>query len=356
MAWRDRLRAQSSPPAADRRPAPPLPPAVLAVLEGLLSDWVLIGSDGTFLKTSPNIGSLGLVRKGGFTQPKISDMVERTRRDRETRTREFSIGGAELGAPPREVRVRSSVIDDEHVLLLVDDITSAVRVDAMRRDFVANVSHELKTPVGALLLLADAVKSAVDDPEALTRFTDRVQLEAQRLSTLVRDLTDLSRLQSEDVVVNAVTVPAARVAAEAIDTIRLLAQAKGIDVLSEVADDLQVYADEDQLVTALRNLLVNAINYSPTATKVVVTGIDLGDHVELAVSDEGIGISAEEQERIFERFYRTDPARSRQTGGTGLGLAIVKHICNAHGGEVLVTSVPQGGSTFTLRLPKQVVA
>ena len=356
MTWRDRFRAATPTTATPSTPEPELPAAVLNVLAGLQSEWVVLGRFGRIVRTSDNISGLGLARKGGITHPVLADMVDGTRRDGESRTGELSIGGAEQGAPPREVRARTSSIDSDHVLLVVDDITSVVRVDAMRRDFVANVSHELKTPVGALVLLADAVQSALDDPEALTRFTERIQLEAQRLSSLVRDLTDLSRLQSEDVTLHAAYVPAARVAAEAIDTTRLLAQAKRIDVVSEIPEDLQVYADEDQLVTAVRNLLVNAINYSPAFTKVAVTGVDLGDHVELAVSDEGIGISPEEQSRIFERFYRTDPARSRQTGGTGLGLSIVKHICNAHGGEVMVTSVLDGGSTFTLRLPNQVVA
>lgn len=343
-----------SPPGPTRGPEPDLPAAALAVLEGLQSEWIVLGPFGRVARTSANIGNYGLLRKGGITLPEIADMVDMTRRDGEPRTREMSIGGSEQGAPPREIRVRSSRIDGEHILLLVDDISSAMRVDAMRRDFVANVSHELKTPVGALLLLADAVQSAVDDPEALGRFTDRIQIEAQRLSTLVRDLTDLSRLQATDVTLNAADVPVDRVVAEAIDTIRLLAQAKRIDVVHELPDGLTVFADEDELITALRNLLVNAINYSPSFTKVTITAADEGDQVSISVTDEGIGITAEEQSRIFERFYRTDPARSRATGGTGLGLAIVKHICNAHGGDVQVRSVPEGGSTFTVRLPKQV--
>ena len=355
MSWRGFFDKRTPAPVATTS-EPELPAAALSVLEGLQSEWIVLGRFGRLVRTSANIAIYGLLHKGGITMPEIADMVDMTRSDGEARTRELSIGGSDQGAPPREIRVRSSYIDAEHVLLLIDDISNAVRVDAMRRDFVANVSHELKTPIGALLLLADAVQSALDDTEALTRFTERMQLEAQRLSTLVRDLTDLSRLQSEDVTLNAANVPAARVVAEAIDTVRLLAQSKRIDVIAQLPDDLLVYADEEQLVTAVRNLLVNAINYSPSFTKVVVTGIDIGPYVELAVSDEGIGIKPEEQARIFERFYRTDPARSRETGGTGLGLAIVKHICNAHGGEVMVTSVLEGGSTFTLRLPKQVAA
>ena len=355
MAWRSIFGKRPTvvePPAEE----PTLPAAVMSVLEGLLSEWIVIGRFGRLVRTSANVAGYGLVRKGGITLPEVADMVDGTRSDGQPRMRELFIGGSEQGAPPRAIRVRSSHIDDVHVLLLIDDISNAMRVDAMRRDFVANVSHELKTPIGALLLLADAVQSALDDPDALTRFAERIQLEAQRLSTLVQDLTDLSRLQSEDVTVNAAEVPAARAVAEAIDTVRLLAQAKRIDVFTEVHDDLMIYADEEQLITAIRNLLVNAINYSPSFTKVVVTGVDLGDHVELAVSDEGIGIPVEEQPRIFERFYRTDPARSRETGGTGLGLAIVKHVCTAHGGEVEVTSVPDSGSTFTIRLPKRVAA
>ena len=352
MAWRDRF-AKQQPVATSNPIEPELPAAALSVLEGLQSEWIVLGPYGRIARTSANLGSYGLLRRGGITHPDIADMVDMTRADGEPHTRELSIGGSEHGAPPREIRVRSSQIDTDHVLLLIDDISNAVRVDAMRRDFVANVSHELKTPVGALLLLADAVQSAIDDPEALARFTERIQTEAQRLGSLVRDLTDLSRLQAADVTMHAAATPVDRVVAEAIDTTRLLAQSKRIDVLQEIPAGLEVYADEEQLATALRNLLVNAINYSPSFTKVTVTAIDLGDRVEISVSDEGIGISPEDQPRIFERFYRTDPARSRESGGTGLGLAIVKHICSAHGGDVLVTSVPEQGSTFTLRFPKQ---
>ena len=353
MAWRDFFGKRTPAPVTPPEDAD-LPAAALSVLEGLQSEWIVIGRFGRLVRTSSNIANYGLLRKGGITLPEVADMVDMTHTDGEPRTRELSVGGTEQGAPPRAIRVRSSRIDDDHVLLLIDDISNAVRVDAMRRDFVANVSHELKTPVGALLLLADAVHSAIDDPEALERFTERIQLEAQRLSALVRDLTDLSRLQAADITMHAAEIPVARVVAEAVDTIRLHAQSKRIDVRAEIDDSLTIYADEDQLVTALRNLLVNAINYSPSFTKVTVTAADVGSAVEISVTDEGIGISPEEQSRIFERFYRTDPARSRETGGTGLGLAIVKHICSAHGGDVVVTSVPDIGSTFTLRLPKQV--
>lgn len=201
------------------------------------------------------------------------------------------------------------------------------------------------------MLLADAAHEAVDDPKALHKFTSRMQLEAARLSALINDLTDLSRLQASDAMAEARSIPVRRVVNEAVDTVHLAAQDKRIDILREVPTTLRLFADEEQAVTALRNLLTNAIRYSPPHTKVTINAREHEGYVEVSVADEGIGIDPEQQVRIFERFHRVDPARSRETGGTGLGLAIVKHICMAHGGEVTVQSAVGSGATFTLRFP-----
>ena len=238
------------------------------------------------------------------------------------------------------------------MLLLAEDQTESRRVEEVRRDFVANVSHELKTPVGALALLAETVEDAADDPEAVRRFAGRMRQEASRLTKLAQDLITLSRIQAAEPIPDPIPVDLSLVVAEALDRCRMKANAHGIDLAADGEPSLVVLGDEDLLVNALRNLLENAVAYSPEKTRVVVaTHRAAGDVVEISVTDQGIGIPQRDLERIFERFYRVDPARSRATGGTGLGLAIVKHVTAAHGGKVTVGSKVGEGSTFTLRLP-----
>lgn len=226
----------------------------------------------------------------------------------------------------------------------------------MRRDFVANVSHELKTPVGALSLLSEAVMDAADDPEAVTRFAGRMQIEATRLTNLVQELIDLSRVQNDDPLEDAEPVSVEELVDEAIDRSRHTAGTKNISMVAGGTTDLRVWGHRGQLAAALGNLVENAVNYSPAHTRVGIAVRRVpapgGDLVEIAVTDQGIGIPDKDKERIFERFYRVDPARSRATGGTGLGLAIVKHVAASHGGEVTVWSTEGQGSTFTLRLPE----
>lgn len=321
---------------------------VVRVLTALPFEWIIVDSNFRVLQSSPNSRSFG------FTS-------DRTLDDRVVRAQVVAAFRAPLvdevdvvtGAPSvsRVVRVRTARLDAMRVCVFFEDVSQSLRVDAMRRDFVVNVSHELKTPVGALLLLAEAAQSAIEDPVTLTKFVERMQLEAQRLSALVNDLSDLSRLQSEGAVVQQAEIPVERLVAEAVDATQLLAQSRRIDVQTFCAPGLVVLGDETQLLTALRNLLANAITYSPPFTLVSVKANVCDRMIDIAVCDQGIGIPKAEQERIFERFYRVDPARSRETGGTGLGLSIVKHICSAHGGDCTVWSVPDGGSTFTLRLP-----
>jgi two-component system sensor histidine kinase SenX3 len=243
------------------------------------------------------------------------------------------------------------------VALLLADVSEQRRLESMRRDFVGNVSHELKTPVGALMLLAEAVQGASDDPEAVARFADRMQREGSRLSRLVRELIELSRVQGADPLPGASTVEVLDIVSEAADRSRLAAERSGIAVTVRVAEHLAVRGNEAQLTMAVANLIDNAIAYSSAGTRVAVTGSASSDDdarpcVDIAVSDQGIGVAEAELDRIFERFYRIDPARSRATGGTGLGLAIVKNIVTNHLGRVIVRSVEGSGSTFTIRLPR----
>jgi two-component system sensor histidine kinase SenX3 len=239
------------------------------------------------------------------------------------------------------------------VALVIEDLTEATRVEAVRRDFVANVSHELKTPVGALQLLAEAIGDGADDPKAVRNFATRISREATRLGRLVQELIDLSRLQGAEPSEAPVVTPMEKAVGEALDRTRLAASAKHITVavVTEPGPPLLVLGAERQLATAVANLLENAVHYSPERTRVIVGLRRRDDVVEVSVADEGIGIAEQDLERVFERFYRADPARSRATGGTGLGLAIVKHIATNHGGEATVWSAPGKGSTFTLRLP-----
>ena len=238
------------------------------------------------------------------------------------------------------------------VLLWAQNNSVISRVEDVRRDFVANISHELKTPVGALSLLSEAIEEAGKDSEAIQKFAKRIGPETKRLTNVIRDIIDLSQVQSDDPLASANAVEIDKVINDAIDAVQLLADLHSIEIIQVNAPDVKIVGDDYQLVMAIRNLLSNAITFSPVNSRITV-GAKLKDGVvEITVSDQGIGISLENQSRIFERFYRVDPARSRTTGGTGLGLAIVKHVCENHGGEVSLWSVPGQGSTFTLKFPQ----
>jgi two-component system sensor histidine kinase SenX3 len=278
-------------------------------------------------------------------------MVHATRRDGEIREAELELPRGPLGRGWLVVSARVAPLGTQHVLLLVADRTETRRVEEIRRDFVANVSHELKTPVGALSLLAEAISDAADDPDAVRRFAGRIGKESARLTLLVQEIIDLSRLQVAGSLAEPVRVAVDEVVAEAVDRSRLAAQAADIALDVGPAAGASVYGDAELLVTAVRNLVDNAVRYSEPGTRVGV-GVRRADGlVEVAVTDSGVGIPEDEQARVFERFYRVDPARSRATGGTGLGLSIVKHVAANHGGDVTVWSRPGSGSTFTLRLP-----
>jgi two-component system sensor histidine kinase SenX3 len=237
------------------------------------------------------------------------------------------------------------------VALVLQDVTEARRVEAVRRDFVANVGHELKTPVGALALLAEAIEGAADDPEAVQRFAGRIAHEADRLARLVRELIDLSRIQGGEPLPELVPVEIDMVLAEAVDRTRTAARAKDLEIVVGGQAGLVVRGVESQLATAVTNLLANAVAYSSGSDKIAVAARARSGFAEIAVTDSGIGIPRKDRTRVFERFYRVDQSRASSTGGTGLGLAIVKHVASNHGGSVSVWSEEGLGSTFTLRIP-----
>jgi two-component system, OmpR family, sensor histidine kinase SenX3 len=327
-------------------PAPVVPPGVASVLSVLSSSALVVAADDSVVKASAPAYAMGLVRHGALLVDDVTDLVRQVRRDRQIRETELSIGTA-----PRQIWVRVAALDSQLTLVLAEDRTRERRVEAIRRDFVANVSHELKTPVGALALLAEAISAAADNPETVRRFAELMLAEGERLTTLVGQIVELSRLQDDEVFDDAGPVDVDTLLAGIIDHNQVEARARRITLARTGTAGLTVRGNGDQLGLAISNLLTNAVAYSPEGSTVIVSATADQDHVAISVVDHGIGIPAEQVERIFERFYRLDPARQRSTGGTGLGLSIVKHVAASHGGDVDVRSHPGAGSTFTLRLP-----
>jgi two-component system, OmpR family, sensor histidine kinase SenX3 len=330
--------------------APAVPPEVATVLSVLRSSAVIVDDDDVVVKASAPAYALGLVRGSSLLSAELADLVRQVRRDGQIRETELVMTRA--GVPSRHVTARIAPLGTRLVLALVEDRTRERRVEAVRRDFVANVSHELKTPVGAIRVLADAVGEASDDPAAVKRFAGRMLTESDRLTQLVQQIIELSRLQGDEPLEAPVAVDVDEVVAAAVDTVTVDAQGKRITVVTGGTKGLHVFGNEDQVAAAVSNLVSNAVAYSDPGSSVSVTAKAEGGAVEISVVDQGIGIPQDELDRIFERFYRVDPARHRSTGGTGLGLSIVKHVAATHGGEVRVWSVEGQGSTFTLTLPQ----
>jgi two-component system, OmpR family, sensor histidine kinase SenX3 len=295
--------------------------------------------------------TLGIVRDNGTLTPDLRRVVRQVRRDGVRREQRLTLPGSDLARRPVPLQVTVLSLGGIDVAVIAENITELERVESVRRDFVANIGHEIKTPVGAISLLAEAALDAGEDPEAVQRFLHRLQVEAGRLSRLVQELIELSRLQGGEPLPARTPVALDDVIDEAVDRVRAAAEAKVITIDRGGDPAVEALGSHEQLVTALGNLLENAIAYSGQGTRVAVGVRSRGDTVEIAVTDEGIGIAHDDLSRIFERFFRADPARSRATGGTGLGLAIVKHIVGNHGGEVTVSSRVGAGTTFTIRLP-----
>ncbi|MDQ1628482.1 MAG: two-component system, OmpR family, sensor histidine kinase SenX3 [Actinomycetota bacterium] len=353
LAVRVSEHQQSALPA--RASSPALPPGVADVLAVLRSSGVVLDAADAVVKASPAAYSLGIVRNDHLVSDELLDLVRQVRRDGEIREADLELPRGPIPGSTRAVWARVAPLGSTQVLLLVEDRTDTHRVDAVRRDFVANVSHELKTPVGGLALLAEAMLDAAEDPDAVRRFAGRMQREADRLSRLVQDVIELSRLQGHDPLEQPTLVALDDVVAEVADRSRLTAETRHITLVCGGDAGVKVVGDARQLVTALGNLVDNAVRYAPQSSRVAVA-VRLverpeGAVAEISVTDEGPGIAEAERERIFERFYRIDAARSRETGGTGLGLSIVKHVAAGHGGEATVWSDEGTGSTFTLRLP-----
>ncbi len=267
---------------------------------------------------------------------------------------DLSAGRAPAGRSGLSVRGRVRLLAEEDrrfAVMYVFDDSEVARMEATRRDFVANVSHELKTPVGAMGLLAEALLESADDPEMVRRFGEKMHLESRRLANMVNELIDLSRLQGAERLPELEAVDVDTVVAEALSRSKVAADNAYISIATDKPSGFRVLGDQALLVTALANLVSNAIAYSPPGSPVSISRRRRGNNIEIAVTDRGIGIAREHQERVFERFFRVDKARSRATGGTGLGLAIVKHIAANHNGTIRLWSQPGTGSTFTLSIP-----
>ena len=372
---------------------------VVPVLAALRSTVVVLDDDDEVLRASSAAYTFNIVRDDEVCEPRVAEMVARVRAGGDPEDAELTVARGRVdGAGHFYLYVRVAAIGRGRILVLIDDRTAAKRLEDMRRDFVANVSHELKTPVGAIALLAETVEGAVDDPDLVRNYIGRIRKESARLGVLVQEIIELSRLQEGDALVEPDDVDLDAVVAEAIDRVRTEAESKEVTLVAGGTPGLHVRGDAALVTTAVRNLLDNAIRYSGPRTRVSVglsvdeaggsgvagatDGADSADRadgadsadstdgadsggsqaaaaesagdqlVRIAVVDQGIGIAKEAQERVFERFYRVDKARSRATGGTGLGLSIVKHVAADHGGTVELWSTPGRGSTFTLVLPR----
>lgn len=328
---------------------PEMPQGAAEVLAVVGRAYVVVDEVDGVVRANPSAYAFGLVRGHHIYHDALLALTSKVRTDGIIVDRRYELPRGPLGEGTWVVQLRVAPLGDDYILVLAEDRTELTRTEAVRHDFVANVSHELKTPVGAIGLLAEALDDAAEDPAAVRRFAGRLSVESVRLGALVQDIIELSRLQSKDTIDSAEAVDLNAVAIEAADRVRTEAETRDIEVKVVGRIGGEVYGDADQLMTALRNLVDNAVSYSPDGTRVAVGLKSVNGLAQVTVTDQGKGISADEQERIFERFYRVDDARSRQTGGTGLGLSIVKHVVANHGGEVTVWSQPGKGSTFTVR-------
>jgi two-component system sensor histidine kinase SenX3 len=329
-----------------------LPPVLLEALGQLDQNALVLAPGEVIVFASENIDHIGILRDGLIQSQELLAIIRVVRRTNVKQTGTIEVPRGPIGEGRHELTVNViPLIREQLVLVLLSDESQAQRIQDVRRDFVANVSHELKTPIGALLLLSEAVLGAKDDPTAVEKFATRMQIESKRLTDLVQEIINLSRLQDSD----PLSVPSELIVQdlvnEAIDQSQVGAESRRIEILTgEVANGV-VLGDREQLIMAIQNLVENAVNYSPEGTKVTVSSVVKDGIATISITDQGIGIPENEKDRIFERFYRVDPARSRESGGTGLGLSIVKHVATKHGGEVSVWSVEDVGSTFSLKLP-----
>ena len=327
-------------------------PVMAALLANIDAETIIIGAGDLVIFMSESANNFNLHRDGRINNESLQHLIRAVRRSGNIQEATMELPRGPLGTGTHDLLVRVIPLEANGMIcVLIFDDSEMRRLDSIRRDFVANISHELKTPIGALSILSEAVLGASDDPEAVVRFANRMQAESKRLSDLVQEIINLSRLQDDDPLKNAKVIDLNEVLLNAIDQSELNASARNIELIYSEQAHARIAGDPSQVIMAISNLIENAINYSPEGTRVAIA-LRVNDGLaEVSITDQGIGIPEKDLERIFERFYRVDPARSRATGGTGLGLSIVKHVATNHGGDVSVWSVENAGSTFTIRFP-----
>lgn len=336
----------------EEKTARDLPRGVASLIGKLDSAVIVLDKSLNVLAASEGAQKLSLTNQRRLLAPELVAMAENAVRGKTVHHEDFEISRSQLGSGTQTISAHASPFRNRFVLLTVTDRGEYQRLDDVRREFVANVSHELKTPIASIGLLSEALQEAADDPAMVRHFAQRLDTEAQRLNAITREIINLSQLQAEGALAELEPITVESIVEQAIEQNRMLAKAQKIRLVSGGDLDAVVYGDGDRLVVALNNLIANAVHYSPKNSQVGIGVTRRDSFVEIAVTDQGIGMTKEESKRVFERFYRTDRARSRSTGGTGLGLSIAKHIIANHGGDIRVWSTPGRGSTFTIRLPE----
>jgi two-component system sensor histidine kinase SenX3 len=327
-----------------------IPEGAVEILDLLTSAGVILNGSNTVVRATNGALALGLVQNRLLIHSELVRLVELVRGTGKNHAIEAELSTG-LRGETIWVQARAARMDNSNVMLLVEDRTEAKRLEDTRRDFVANISHELKTPIGAIGLLAEALQDATDDPAMVTKFAGNLYKESRRLGSLVQEIIQLSRLQSAELSKTGELVDLEGIVHESVERNQVISEAKRISIDVDAPSGIVVYGDHEMLTMAVKNLIENAILYSEPDSSVGIGLRAIDGVAEIAVTDHGVGIAPEDQERIFERFYRVDPSRSRDTGGTGLGLSIVKHVASNHRGEIKLFSQVGLGSTFTLRLP-----
>ncbi|MGO1457372.1 sensor histidine kinase [Corynebacterium casei] len=323
-------------------------------IQGAPTGVTVVDQSGDVILSNPAAHEMTIVHDRSIN-PELWRVAEKVFDDKEERIIDHSISKRRTGNRVLQIRALVkplTLIDDRFVIIFATDESEYARMESARRDFVANVSHELKTPVGGIALLAEALLDSPEDPEHVEYFGSRVQKEAYRMADMVNELIALSKLQGAEALPELEPVSVDAIVNEAIIRNQLTAESHEIQITRGMSVDALVEGDKALLVTAISNLISNAVHYSPEAMPVSISQKRINDDiVAIRVTDRGIGIAPEDQARVFERFFRVDKARSRQTGGTGLGLAIVKHVVANHGGNIKLWSRLGTGSTFTIELP-----
>jgi two-component system sensor histidine kinase SenX3 len=327
-------------------------PSLVAALKALDRESIILDSSGYIRYETNKISLLNLAKDNKILSEELLALVRVVRRTGKTQEGSIEVARGPIGEGKRDLQITAALIDNEgSVLVIIDDEGEKQRIDAIRRDFITNISHELKTPIQALSLNSDALLEIKDEPDKVVLFANKIKTQTIRLNDLVKEIINLSKIQDSDPLDMAHNVEISNVIAEAVDQCEVLAEARKISINLDGVQNAVVVGNREQLVMAVHNLVENAINYSAEGTNVVISSKLDDGLIEILVKDQGLGIAEENLDRIFERFYRVDPARSRATGGTGLGLSIVKHVITNHGGEVKVWSSMGVGSTFAIRLP-----